>query len=71
MGCGSGQLTNQLDRLGFGSTLGTDRSGPQLEHAAPASPRVRFIRGDAHQIPVPSCSVDLVAAAQVRLLPRR
>jgi ubiquinone/menaquinone biosynthesis C-methylase UbiE len=58
---GNGQAAVQLAEH-FSRVLATDGNEQQLVHAAPA-PNVTYQQGDAHSIPLPDASVDLITAA--------
>lgn len=59
---GNGQAAVQLAEH-FKQVLATDGNEQQLHHAAPAPPNVTYQQGDAHSIPLPDASADLITAA--------
>jgi SAM-dependent methyltransferase len=62
VGCGSGQLTEQL-ALFFDSTIGLDPSEEQIRNTRPRD-RIRYLRAPAENLPVPDRSAALITAAQ-------
>jgi SAM-dependent methyltransferase len=68
IGCGPGQMTLELARMTQLSVVGLDIEPEAIEiatrHAAEAglSDRVQFVAADAHQLPFPEASFDLVVA---------
>lgn len=62
VGCGSGQLTVQLAEH-FDAVTGLDASEEQIRYAVPKE-HVCYRCAPAEVLPLPSCSVSLVTAAQ-------
>lgn len=67
LGCGWGIVTQELARCSDAQVIGIDKDAKAIEHAIGSVPRelserLSFMLGDAHQIPLPDSSQDIVLA---------
>ncbi len=61
VGSGLGYLAAEVaEHVGAGEVMGIEYSAAQLAHAQSLGARVRFVQGDAHQLPFADESFDLV-----------
>jgi ubiquinone/menaquinone biosynthesis C-methylase UbiE len=61
VGCGLGILTVEVAKLvSHGEVIGLDNSTKQLERAREELPNLRFIQGDAHELPFRNERFDIV-----------
>jgi ubiquinone/menaquinone biosynthesis C-methylase UbiE len=61
VGCGLGILTTEIAKLvSHCEVVGLDNSSKQLERAITEIPNLRFIQGDAHELPFEDARFDIV-----------
>ena len=67
LGCGTGRFSQALASRFVADVVGVDPSAKMLEQAQtkPHSFRVRYVMGRGEQIPLRSCSIDLVFMSMV------
>ena len=67
LGCGTGRFSQALASRFVADVVGIDPSAKMLEQARskPHSFRLRYVMGRGEQIPLRSCSVDLVFMSMV------
>ncbi|HDQ74148.1 MAG TPA: methyltransferase domain-containing protein [Chloroflexi bacterium] len=60
VGCGTGAITGELRRWGAGRVVGVDVDARMLTFAREREDGVTYVHGDAHHLPFPDHSFDVV-----------
>lgn len=67
VGCGTGVITEELSRWTGGRVVGLDLNAAMVRHAADRVQAVEWVVGDAHDLPFPTDTFDLVTCNFVLL----